>query len=145
MNIDGVGNVIGNRLYFWADDGVHGMEPWVSDGTSRGTRLVADINKGSSESGGYRDDNWVLTGTPFISFYNGIFFGADAGSGMRLHYLKGSVLSQVVSDLPMVKPPKRRGVSQVDSIGLRRAGSVLYVSFCSSSTGCELGVLSESP
>jgi len=140
-----VGNVIGNRLYFWADDGIHGMEPWVSDGTSRGTRLVADINKGSSDSGGYRDDNWILTGTPFISSYSGILFGADAGSGMRLHYLKGSVLSQVVSDLPMVKPPKRRGSSQIDTIGLRRTGSALYVSFCSSSAGCELGVLSESP
>ena len=139
------GNVVSNRLYFWADDGIHGMEPWVSDGTSRGTRLVADINKGSSDSGGYWDEIEIITGTPFISAYNGIFFGADAGSGMRLHYLKGSGLSQVVSDLPMVKPPKRRGSVELPSIGLRRVGLALYVTFCSSSIGCEFGVLSEAP
>lgn len=34
------------RLYFVADDGVHGPEPWVSDGTSVGTTLLADVRTG---------------------------------------------------------------------------------------------------
>ncbi|HEV7519122.1 MAG TPA: hypothetical protein VGR07_22760 [Thermoanaerobaculia bacterium] len=40
----GPGVLVGGRLLFAADDGVHGRELWTSDGTARGTRLVADIN-----------------------------------------------------------------------------------------------------
>ena len=42
----------GRTLYFTADDGVHGVELWRSDGTSRGTRMVKDITPG--------------TGSPFL-------------------------------------------------------------------------------
>ena len=32
-----------DRLLFFADDGIHGVEPWISDGTAAGTSLLADI------------------------------------------------------------------------------------------------------
>src|SRR5258706_82727 len=32
------------RLFFTADDGVHGDELWASDGTTDGTAMVADLN-----------------------------------------------------------------------------------------------------
>lgn len=35
---------LGDRLLFSADDGESGDEPWISDGTPEGTRLVADID-----------------------------------------------------------------------------------------------------
>ncbi len=36
----------GNRLVFRADDGVHGVEAWVTDGTPAGTRLLRDVCPG---------------------------------------------------------------------------------------------------
>lgn len=38
--------VVGDRLFFIANDGVHGLEIWSSDGTSQGTQLVRDIQAG---------------------------------------------------------------------------------------------------
>ena len=50
----------GRRMLFFANDGVTGFEPWITDGTRRGTRLFADLNpEGHSiahpESGPYYD------------------------------------------------------------------------------------------
>lgn len=42
--------VVGNRLFFTADDGIHGKELWVSDGTPEGTVLVKDISPANGDS-----------------------------------------------------------------------------------------------
>jgi ELWxxDGT repeat protein len=44
------GTVFKNKLYFPADDGIHGNEPWVSDGTEAGTKLVFDTYPGSGSA-----------------------------------------------------------------------------------------------
>ena len=40
--------VAGDKLFFAADDGEHGVELWVTDGTATGTRLVKDITPSGS-------------------------------------------------------------------------------------------------
>lgn len=58
--------------FFAADDGVHGIEPWKSDGTANGTQLIKDITPGRQNG----------TPTDMIS-YNGkvIFEAFQSGSG----------------------------------------------------------------
>jgi ELWxxDGT repeat protein len=41
---------VGSRVYFSYDDGAHGRELWVSDGTEAGTRMVEDLFPGPGSS-----------------------------------------------------------------------------------------------
>lgn len=75
INLTGAGSVplsltvVGDTLFFFADDGVHGFEQWVSDGTAAGTHLVADIWPGNSSS--FPHD--------LVTVGDTLFFGADEG------------------------------------------------------------------
>jgi ELWxxDGT repeat protein len=42
---------LGDRIFFSADDGIHGREPWSTDGTPQGTRMVADLVPGPASIG----------------------------------------------------------------------------------------------
>ena len=53
---------IGSKMLFIADDGVHGYELWVTNGTATGTKMVKDISGGSDSSGPYNFET-VATGT----------------------------------------------------------------------------------
>jgi len=66
---------MGGNVYFIANDGIHGVEVWKTDGTN--TAMVADINPvnpGSSFAG------------PYELFANNgaVYFAADDGSGKEL-------------------------------------------------------------
>lgn len=41
---------LGNQAYFAGWDATNGWEPWVTDGTSAGTRLVRDLSPGTADS-----------------------------------------------------------------------------------------------
>ncbi|WP_313404202.1 ELWxxDGT repeat protein [Aeromicrobium sp.] len=49
--------VAGNRLYFFADDGKHGLELWTSDGTAGGTRMVVDVASPNAPPADEDDDD----------------------------------------------------------------------------------------
>ncbi|NTU84735.1 MAG: hypothetical protein HGA45_36125 [Chloroflexales bacterium] len=51
---------LGGRLYFIADDAVHGAELWVSDGTAVGTKILADINPGKPDAFTYSSALWQV-------------------------------------------------------------------------------------
>lgn len=77
------GTTIGNQAVFFARDVDErfGFEPWISDGTPQGTRLIKDIFAGS------RGSSQVYT----ILSYNGRwFFVADSGSGSQLWSTDGT-------------------------------------------------------
>ena len=73
-------------LFFNADDGVHGKEVWMSDGTEAGTKMLKDINVGPDRSNGYDIYNgdeidyslvWDRTFTPMGGT---LYFAATSGN-----------------------------------------------------------------
>jgi len=59
----------GNRLVFRADDGLHGIELWSTDGTPKGTSLLRDVCPGTCN--GAASDLAVTGGRAFFTGYDG--------------------------------------------------------------------------
>jgi ELWxxDGT repeat protein len=64
------------KLFFAADDGVHGLELWVTDGTAAGTRLAANID--GVDHGGSKPDSFMAAGGILY------FFADDGVHGTEL-------------------------------------------------------------
>jgi ELWxxDGT repeat protein len=70
----------GDRVLFEGYDDAHGLEPWVSDGTTAGTYLVRDVNPGTAWAFDYFQ-------RPLVSLTLGdraLFFAATDSSGWQL-------------------------------------------------------------
>ncbi|MBW1682365.1 MAG: hypothetical protein JRJ83_13185 [Deltaproteobacteria bacterium] len=81
---------VDGTVYFAADDGVHGLELWRSDGTDASTVMVKDINPtGSSSPSG------------FVNIAGTVYFAADNGvNGVELWKTDGTQSGTVmVKDL----------------------------------------------
>lgn len=71
------------KLYFAANDGVHGFEVWSSDGTAQGTKLVKDIvPESTSESSQAAVPAFVVGGRLMVRTNDGLWAtdGTDAGT-----------------------------------------------------------------
>lgn len=70
------------NIYFTANDGIHGEELWITDGTEDGTRLLKDITEGTTGSNGVND---------FTVANNILYFTADDGiHGIELWRTNGT-------------------------------------------------------
>ena len=63
--------VLGDKLIFSADDKVHGVEPWVTDGTPAGTVLVKDINLNGSSNPSALTQIDIINSPPSITSNGG--------------------------------------------------------------------------
>ncbi len=75
----------GLRFVFDADDGVHGRELWVSDGTASGTLMVGDIETGDGIDYTSEITEWM----------NGVVFTTNGQQGQRMWWTNGSVTTSI--------------------------------------------------
>lgn len=80
-----------NQHVFMNDDGVHGLEPWVTDGTTAGSFLLRDINPGPTGSQPY---GFVVRGN------TAYFAASDGESGIEIWMTDGTMEgTQRVADI----------------------------------------------
>jgi ELWxxDGT repeat protein len=78
---------VNNQVFFSANDGTHGVELWVSNGTAAGTSLFKDINPGAT--GSYPAQLTNLNGTLF-------FAASDGTNGTELWKSNGTAAGTVM-------------------------------------------------
>ncbi|MEZ4917856.1 MAG: T9SS type A sorting domain-containing protein [Saprospiraceae bacterium] len=90
-----------NMLFFRADDGVHGMELWRSDGTADGTVLVKDINSAPTWpiAGSYPEEFGSHEGKLYFQANGELWVTDGTEAGTTLVKKIGEILSSEPSDL----------------------------------------------
>lgn len=74
------------RTWFAADDGLHGTELWVTDGTAGGTRMFKELTVGTNGSYPGMSANFQLPTGGFFEFKGRLYFGAG-GPNVENHVL----------------------------------------------------------
>ncbi len=80
---------VGNKAFFLGNTAETGLELWVTDGTSNGTQMVAEIGTGAT--GGN------IFGGSLTPCGNGVFFTAQDANG--IYYSDGNTITTLSADL----------------------------------------------
>src|SRR5262249_39046212 len=121
---------VNSTLFFVANDGTHGRELWKSDGTSKGTILVKDINPDSTT---YYQGSGPPNPTDLVNVNGTLFFSAnDNTHGAELWKSDGTAAGTVM--VKGIKP----GAAGSNPSHLTNVGGTLYFSANDGSNGTEL-------
>ncbi|MBI4586936.1 MAG: hypothetical protein HY717_23230 [Planctomycetes bacterium] len=94
---------LGDRLYFAADDGVHGFELWTSDGTADGTRMLKDIGPANGPGAFTNGYNMLRFASSAAGW---LYFAADDGNGSELWTSDGTEQgTRLLADINKVTSP----------------------------------------
>ncbi|QJE98774.1 ELWxxDGT repeat protein [Luteolibacter luteus] len=116
----------GDKLYFMADDGAHGSELWVSDGSAEATRMVKDIHPADGPAPRKMAEDFFAAG-------NILYFTADDGvHGEEVWRTDGTEAG--TSMLADIQP----GEAGSEAWGFTTVGSRLYFSAYNNQYGHEL-------
>jgi len=80
--------VYNNKAYFSANDGIHGDELWVTDGTTAGTYLVKNLNSAIESSSNPHMFNYANGKLLFFAYENGLNIYASDGTSEGTTILK---------------------------------------------------------
>jgi ELWxxDGT repeat protein len=120
---NGTAVVAGGVLYFWADDGVNGVELWKSNGTEAGTSMIVDLCPGACSSS---PNSLTASG-------NDVFFSAtNPVTGRELWITDGTAAgTQLVIDI-------EAGNGSSSPTRMKKIGSLLYFAATTAGAGEEL-------
>ena len=115
----------GAYVLFAANDGVHGVQPWRTDGTPDGTFMLLVNGNGSSNPNG------------FVEFKNATYFSANDGSGFKLWRTDpdGGTVELVKDSHQAVSPASPGALTVVDLVN---GGPTLFFAGQDSIVGREL-------
>ncbi len=91
VNVEGHIIVGGNKIYFFATDGINGKEPWVSDGTPAGTMMLKNINASTSDFDSQTYSSNFLSADSTKAFFK----ANDGTTGNELWVTDGTALGTV--------------------------------------------------
>jgi ELWxxDGT repeat protein len=98
---------VGGKLLFSANDGINGAEPWMSDGTPAGTRMLANVNPGASSSS---------PGDFFAVGSRVVFAGNHLQYGRELWSLTVSSWHNFTSPLNVDGSSEANNISPIDAV-----------------------------